>query len=359
MKIRRHRAVLTLSEAISRYLTEISPTKKSSATERSLARIWLRTHLAGRAVDRIRNTDIATIRDAWMANYKAATVVRRLAFISHVYTVLRKDWGYADLANPVQLVRRPSVDDARERRLYTAIRMRGVSEANCPRHELEWIIDATDSKELPTIMTLAVESAMRRSEICGIRREHVDLRHGVIHLPDTKNGETRNVPLSPWAREILRQYLAERPQRGQIFSMSPSAVTRAFIRARRRARAEYEALCDEHGRRPNPVYFRDLRFHDLRHEATSVLASIFDLHKLAKTTGHKDTRMLLRYYHPDGRDLAREIAKSPLGRQQIARITMLQQVAAGVAPAARRSLRSAWPASPRRGPARPHASGAR
>jgi integrase len=358
MKLRR-RTVLTLSEAVTRYLAEISIRKKSRITERSLAKCWLGTRLAGRAIDRIRNTDIAALRDEWMTCCQAATVVRRLAFISHVFTVSRKDWGFGDLANPVQLVRRPTIDDARERRLYTAIRLRGVPETTCPRHELDWIIDATESPELPVILTLAVESAMRRSEICNIRREHVDLRHSVIHVPETKNGEARNVPLSPWAREILRHYLAERPQRGEIFAASPGAVTRAFIRARRRARAEYEALCDAHGRRPSPVYFRDLRFHDLRHEATSVLAAIFDMHKLAKVSGHKDTRMLLRYYHPDGRDLAREIAKSPLGRQQIARITALQQVAAGVAPAARRSLRSAWPASPRRGPARPHASGAR
>ena len=64
----------------------------------------------------------------------------------------------------------------------------------------------------------------------------------------------------------------------------------------------------------------DLHFHDLRHEATSRLAAIFELHELAKITGHKDTRMLLRYYHPDGRELARKIFRSPLGRQQLAMI---------------------------------------
>ena len=29
---------------------------------------------------------------------------------------------------------------------------------------------------------------MRRSEVVGIQREHLDLMHGVIHLPHTKNG---------------------------------------------------------------------------------------------------------------------------------------------------------------------------
>ena len=124
-------------------------------------------------------------------------------------------------------------------------------------------------------------TAMRRSELCGIRREHVDLRTGTVWLADTKNGQSRIVPLTPWAQETLRRWLAGRPMRGRVFTMSPEAVTRAFIRARRRARSAYEALCQRHGRRAHPAYFRDLRFHDLRHEATSRLAPILALHEHA------------------------------------------------------------------------------
>jgi len=51
----------------------------------------------------------------------------------------------------------------------------------------------------------------------------------------------------------------------------------------------------------------DLRFHDLRHEATSRLASIFPMHELTKITGHKDPRMLMRYYHPRAEDLAKRL----------------------------------------------------
>lgn len=316
----RRPSVLTLAAAIHRYRAEVSPTKKGHHTEKSLARCWLATRLASRPIDRIRNTDLISLRDEWLAIHKPATVVRRLAYLSHVYTVLRKDWGWPNLANPVQLVRRPAVADARDRRLYKQIRLNGVPEAECPRSELDWLLEATESAELPTLMTLASETAMRRSELVGIHREHVDLRYGSVWLPETKNGDGRIVPLTPWAQEILRQYLSTRPSRGPIFTMTPGAVTRAFIRARRAARKSYEALCKKYGRRPHPDYFKNLRLHDLRHEATSALAPIFELHELAKVSGHKDTRMLLRYYHPTGRELARKIARSPLGRQQLARI---------------------------------------
>lgn len=312
-----------LSTIITRYLTEVSSRKKGSTAEHSIARVWLGTRLAGRPIDRIRNTDLIELRDEWLRDKAAATVVRRLAFLSHVFTVLRKDWGWTELANPVQLVRRPAVDDARDRRIFDHIQLRGISDDVCPRDELSWIIKHTRSVELPTIVTLASESGMRRGEICSIMRERVDLVHGVVRLVNTKNGTSREVPLTPKAKEELRLFLVGKPLRGRVFSMTPGAVTRAFIRAKIRARAAYVALCAKHGRRPNQAYFFDLRFHDLRHEATSQLAPIFELHEMAKVNGQKDTRMLLRYYHPRGRDLAQKLARSPLGRRQLA--TLRQQ----------------------------------
>lgn len=313
---RQRQAVPTLGQAIERYLSEVSSTKKGGAAERSIARVWKATRLAVRPADRIRAADLAELRDEWLKSRAPGTVVRRMAFLSHVYTVLRKDWGHDRLANPVQLVRRPAVDDARDRRLFEGISLRGVSEAECPRHELDWIIRATRSAELPTILTVAKETGMRRSEVVGILRENLDLMHGVVHLPHTKNGRARDVPLTPRAREALRRWATGRPMRGRIFTMRPGSVTRAFIRARRRARLQYEGLCKRYGRRPNAAYFHDLRFHDLRHEGTSQLATVFQIHELAKVNGNVDTRMLLRYYHPHGRELAQKLARSTLGKRQ-------------------------------------------
>lgn len=318
----------TLSDSLARYLAEISPRKKGTATDISIAARWMETRLANRRLASITDTDISDIADAWLKVLEPATVVRRLALVSHLYTVARKTWKYRTLVNPLQFVDRPAVNDARERRLYDNIRLRGVPETECPRSEIEWLIRSTTSAELPTIMVLAAESGMRRSElVVAAKRERIDLAHGVIYLDDTKNGQRRAVPLTPWALAWLKHYLVGKPSRGRIFSISPSSATRAFARARKRARRDYEALCARYGRAPKPEYFADLRLHDLRHEATTRLAEVYDMHKLAKVTGHRDTRMLLRYYHPSGRDLAKELARSDLGRQQRARL------AAGLTPA--------------------------
>ena len=176
----RRKPAPTLADALTRYLAEVSATKKGHTAEQSIARIWRATRLSIRPVDRIRSSDLTELRDEWLKDRAPATVVRRMAFLSHVYTVIRKDWGFDQLANPVQLVRRPAVDDARDRRLFDRITLRGVSDDDCPRKELEWIIRATRSAELPTILTVAKETGMRRSEVVGIQREHLDL--SLIHI---------------------------------------------------------------------------------------------------------------------------------------------------------------------------------
>jgi integrase len=314
----RHRRICpTLDATLTRYLHEVSRLKKSHYQERSIAKIWRSTPLVGRPLNRITPTDLMRLRDEWLERYKPATVTRRLALLSHLYTVARKDWQLHWLANPAQLVRRPTIDEARDRRLFERIRLNGVSADECPRTEIEWLVRATRSPGLPIIMLLAVETGMRRSEIVMLHREQIDLAHGVVTLTETKNGDARYVPLSPFAKDALRKHVAGKPVRGRIFAVSPEAVTRAFIRAREKARRQYEDLCRHYGRRPHPAYFRDLRFHDLRHEGTSRLASVFQAHELAKVTGHRTTRMLLRYYHPHGRDLARKLARSALGKRQM------------------------------------------
>src|SRR5690606_31418212 len=117
---------------------------------------------------------------------------------------------------------------------------------------------------------------------------------------------------------------AGKPLRGRIFNIRPESVTRAFGRAVRRARKSYEQVCRSLGRRPSPAYFNDLRLHDLRHEGTSELAQVFEMHQLAKVNGNKDTRMLLRYYHPTGAELAKLLIRSHLGRRQMAEIRQVR-----------------------------------
>ena len=310
----------TLGALLDRYEAEVVPALKGAIRERSVLHLWRQTPLAKRTIATIRSGDIAQQRDAWLADGLApATVLRRLARLSHLFNTARKEWGMESLSNPVELVRKPTPNNARTRRVVassTAGRQRGRAE-----DELSRVIAASESRVLPTIITLAVETAMRRSEIAALRWEHVDLGRRVAHLPETKNGNSRDVPLSQAAVDALAELLPKRESAarrskapivpsslsGPVFAVHPDGITQAFERALQRARKAYEEECAERGREMKPKFLRDLRFHDLRHEATSRLASRFQLHELAKITGHRDTRMLLRYYHPDAADLAKRL----------------------------------------------------
>ncbi|VVE01344.1 site-specific integrase [Pandoraea nosoerga] len=318
----------TLYEALNRYEEEISLAKKGSAQESSVIKTCKAIDLAKRPLATIRSADVAKLRDVWLKDYKPATVLRRLAVLSHVFNVARKEWGMESLSNPVELVRKPQPNNARTRRIAAS----GEPPTDFPDDgdlesgrgaqdgELERVIAASNSALLPAIIWLAVETAMRRGEIVSLQWENVDLKRRVAHLPATKNGEARDVPLSPRAIAVL-QALKDNCDDAKdapscerlggdgtsVFKIRGDAVTRAFERAVARARKLYQEECNETGRRPDAKFLTDLRFHDLRHEATSRLASIFPMHELTKITGHKDPRMLMRYYHPRAEDLAKRL----------------------------------------------------
>lgn len=310
----------SFASALELYAKEVTSNKRSSASELSRIQAMQRNPLALRSLASIRGSDMATYRDKRLRDGLAASTVRReLALISHVFTIARKEWRMESLTNPVELIRQPSVDDARKRRILSADVWMHKDGKLVYEHldELEVIRRYSRSTELPKIMTFAVETAMRRSEITGLQSTNVNLDKRVALLPMTKNGSSRGVPLSSKAVEILNN-LAERDD-GRCFRSRPDSITKAFADAIADARNAYvEGLSlklkqkklsqDKIDKRiEDDPFLMDLRFHDLRHEATSRLAEIFPLHELTKITGHQDTRMLMRYYHPKTEELAKKL----------------------------------------------------
>ncbi len=220
---------------------------------------------------------VAAWRDELSKKLSPQTVVHYLAVLNRLYKAAERDFGIPlPLGNPVSNVRMPSIANARERRLEGDEEIR-----------LMKAIDTSRGKCLKPIVLLAIETAMRRGELLALRWENVDLKRRVLHLPETKNGSSRDIPLSNRAASILQELPCNIS--GRVFSTSETAITEGFQRAVRRAKIE------------------NFRFHDLRHEATSRLAEKLAMHELAKVTGHKSPRMLMRYYHPRAEDLAKKL----------------------------------------------------
>jgi len=129
---------------------------------------------------------------------------------------------------------------------------------------------------------------MRRSEILGICWENVDIDRRSIYLEKTKNGLSRTVPLSPRALQVLQSM--QRTATGPVFTLAASSVTQAFQRAVKRAG------------------MKNIRFHDLRHEATSRLFERgLNVIEVARITGHVTLSMLDRYTHLDVQGLVQKL----------------------------------------------------
>lgn len=283
---------LTLADCLHRYLAEITPNKRGSTSEASRIGTLLQHPLSHAYMAAIRSTDLARYRDDRLRDVSSATVTRELTILSHVFNVARREWGMESLVNPVAAIRKPPQPRGRDRRLHEG--------------ELERLLAASHSNELQSAVLLALETAMRRSELMGLIWRRINLKTGVIHLDETKNGESRFVPLSSTAIRVLEGL----PRRldGRVFGLTAESLSQAFERARDRAREAYLAECKVKGQKPAPDFLVDLRLHDLRHEATSrFFEKGLNLMESATITGHKDLRMLKRYTHLRAEDLAKKL----------------------------------------------------
>lgn len=121
---------------------------------------------------------------------------------------------------------------------------------------------------------------MRAGEILTITWAQVRLENRSIRLDQTKNGNSRVVPLTRAAVKILEGLPRSINNRVIAAFCDSNGLGCAFGTARMRAEIE------------------GLRFHDLRHEAASRFARIFSAQELAKVMGWRTLQMALRYYHP-------------------------------------------------------------
>ena len=272
-----------LSELLKRYLMEITPLKKGAAPETARILALLRHPIVQKVVAGIRGVDIARYRDERLKKVRPGTVKRDLVILSHLFEVARKEWGI-HVHNPVRDIQMPTNAKTRDRRL-------NASENGHDSEETRLLAACREARNpcLLPIVRLALETAMRQGELVSLRWEHIDLNRRTAYLPDTKNGESRTVPLSTTAVEILRSL--PRSIHSRVFpGLTTEAVKRAYARAVRRAS------------------IKDLRFHDLRHEATSRLFEKgLNIMEVASITGHKDLRMLRRYTHLKAENLARKL----------------------------------------------------
>ncbi|MBC2385359.1 site-specific integrase [Pseudomonas sp. WS 5096] len=285
----------TLDVALQRYRLEVSILKKGYVQETYRLEQIRRTDLAKKPVRDITSKDIASYRDMRLSEINArtrktlspATVRLEMSLMSNLFDIARIEWGLCE-KNPVKDVRKPKSPPGRDRRLTP--REERLILRYCHQHSNE---------QLYSIVVLALETAMRQGEILKLEWQHINLKNQIAHLPDTKNGTKRDIPLSLKARDMLIR-LGVRSH-GKVFGYTSNGL-----------KSTWRFMLIKIG-------IQDLHFHDLRHEACSRLFELgtLDVMEIAAISGHKSLAMLKRYTHLRANKLVRKLEGNTHRGQQV------------------------------------------
>jgi len=267
----------TVGQLLERYGREVTPTKRGFYVEKYIVSGLRRTWLSDIWLSKLNSGHLARYRDERLSEVGASACNRDLSIISHAIRIAMSEWGFNLPGNPAANLRKPPQPKGRTRRLEGDEGQR-----------LMMACQASDNPYLAPLVALAIETAMRRGELLGLDWDDLHLDQNYVHLAVTKNGTSRDVPLSPVARQTIEAL--PRSISGRVIPVHPEALKGLWNRATRRAD------------------IMDLRFHDLRHEATTrFFEKGLGVMEVAAITGHKDLRMLQRYVQLRPEDLARKL----------------------------------------------------
>ena len=270
----------TVGDLVRNYGKEVTPQKKGRDKERFRLRVLQRSYLSGVSLSELKPHHITKFREDRLKEVSAGTVLKDLGLLSAVINTGMTKWGLENVlrSNPVSLISKPRAPRPRDRRLEAG--------------ELERLLAAGASPNpwFRVVVLFAIETGTRRGETLSLTWENVHLGKRYVHLPDTKNGDSRDVPLSPQALELLRDLPKDIREDQVVFPL------------------HFEALKSSLRRACSKACISDIRFHDLRHEATSrFFEKGLNVMDVSAIMGHKDLRILQRYTHLWVEDPARKL----------------------------------------------------
>lgn len=256
----------TLSDLINEYRS-IAEKHRGYQAELSRMDHLARSDLGNVLLDRLTPAKLAEYRNNRLKEVSPVSVRREMIIMSAMFKVAVDEWGWLP-SNPLNTVKKPSPGKAR---------MRGITQdeidAICKN-----LAPMAAGKQVEAMFRFSLETGMRLSEILSIRWE--DVSEKTVFLQRTKNGDSRTVPLSQKAREIIAERRGIDPE--SVFTLASHTASKAFQRAS----------------------INGVHFHDARSEAITRLSKKLDVLQLAKMIGHRDLKSLLHYYAEKEEEIA-------------------------------------------------------
>ena len=269
-----HKATPTYAVLAAQHLADAQNYLRNPEDLERIMRLHLVPKWGAMRLDEITQQDIAK----WLADKRKAglapATVEKIRVTLHRSFELAARWNLAGgQHNPVRGISRPKYNNARERYLSPA-----------EAERLRKAVTQSANPQLQNIVGLLLLTGARKMELLKAKWEHVDLERKAWHIPDSKTGKPRYVPLSQAAIDIINQL----PRWEKCPWLLPNPITKKPYTDIKRPWETARTAAGLDG----------LRIHDLRHSAASFMINGgIDLYAVGRILGHADHQSTMRYSH--------------------------------------------------------------
>lgn len=261
----------TFTQAANRYLIDVSSGKRGERWE-ALRIPKMIGYFKDKDLAEIDASDISGWRDWRLKEVSNSTVLRESKLLHNIFKLAKAEWKWMD-SEPFSGVKMPKHDPARHQRWYwreikQVLRYLGYVTGKQP---------ATKQQEVALAFLISLRTAMRAGEVLQVSPKTLSGR--VVTLPTTKTEKRAQVPLTKQGARLC----------GRVngWTINSASLDALFRKAR------------------DNCLISDLRFHDARATALTILAKRVDVLVLSRISRHKNLKMLSDVYY---RATASEIA---------------------------------------------------
>lgn len=275
--------IVTVKDLIDDFEKNIAPQKYSKPQQYTCMYDWWRnkignlnvTDLNTNILTRCKNTLVSEPPDKPYKEHetKSNSTVRKYLFaLSAVLRYAERELEIID-RNPMSRVDKPRKSKGVVRFLSDEERQLLLNA--CKKH----------SETLYLFVILAMFSGGRYNELLTLKTENIDFSNDMLHFLETKNGESRGVPIYHKITELIAEYTNSAGiTTGNLFLNNKSGKLLYL-------KGVFEKVVGE-------IKLENFRFHDLRHTYASYLAQNgAELLEIAQLMGHKNLQQVQIYAH--------------------------------------------------------------
>ena len=240
-----------------RYLRDVSSRKDGFKWE-TLRINAFKEHFGNVPINSLKQPNMAAWRDDRCKEVTGGTVRREKTLLNHIFTVARLEWHYIDF-KPFEGVKMPADNEVREQ-VWGWKLIKRVLRAPA----------TGKTQEVKDAFHIALRTAMRLQEVLAAP-ELFDKVRQVVDLPPEldKMNRRRVIPIGRIGARLLQRapFIVDANEASTLFSDLLGCLG-----------------------------IEGMMFRDSRATALTLLARKVDVMRLQKISGHKDVRMLSRYY---------------------------------------------------------------